>query len=185
MITIDVGQEYYSFVEKYAMHFTLNGYSNLNKTDLGKASRKEFQFTGLYAETGYYIYRYGSIDKLRELLDKKVEILIPAKKGDGGYDDSITKNGKTRFVDIKASHCNDVGRIKYLNLVIPEREYHNNMIYIAAFTIGKSRENVDKVVLAGWAISEEIYKRWSIDPKKFCVPVSDLRDMIELEQYIR
>jgi hypothetical protein len=59
------------------------------------------------------------------------------------------------------------------------------MIYVAAFTIGKSRDTANEVILAGWVIESDITKRWNIDPKKWCVPVNDLRDMEELEQYIR
>jgi hypothetical protein len=190
MISISINAKYYKFINKYATHFTLNGFSNLSKQDLGKASRKEFQFTGLYSELAFYLHRYGSIDKLEAILDEKVKVLIPlfgtaASRGDGGYDDSITSNGKTRLVDIKGSHCENKERIQYLNLVIPERELHKNMVYVAAFTIGKTREAVDEVLLAGWCITEDITKRWKIDPKKWAVPVSELRDMGELEQYIR
>src|SRR5271166_7087076 len=104
MKTVKIGKEYFPLVEKYATHFTLNGFSNLDKKDLEKASRKSFQFSGLYGEVGYSLYRYGTIDKLQEVLQKKVEILVPLfgtpnVKGDGGYDDHITSNGKTRFVE--------------------------------------------------------------------------------------
>ena len=190
MITIKADKQYDEVINKYANHFTLGGFSNLNKSDLGKASRNSFQKTGLYGEVYWSIYRYGSIDKLVALLDKKVEVLVPlfgtsASRGDGGEDDSITSNGRTRLVDIKTSHCENKERIQYLNLVIPERELHKNMVYVAAFTIGKTREAVDEVVLAGWCVSEDITKRWGVDPKKWCVPTKDLRDMSELEEHIR
>ena len=190
MITIPINKEYREFVANYAPNLVLGdgikgGYSNLDKKDLNKTSRESFQLTGLFGELAWYIYRYNDISKFKEILAQKQIICKAQNKGDNGFDDSITHNNKTRFLDIKSSHIQTKDKIKYLNLVIPEREYHNNMIYVCAFTIGKDRKNVDDVVLAGWEINECISKRWNYDPKKFAVPTSELRPMEELEKFIK
>src|SRR5271163_661067 len=135
MITIKVDPQYDAIITKYANHFTLGGFSNLGKSDLSKASRNSFQKTGLYGEVYWALHRYGSIEKLQKLLDKKVEVLVPLfgtseSRGDEGEDDSITSNGKTRLVDIKTSHSENKERIEHLNLIVPEREYHKNMVYV-------------------------------------------------------
>jgi len=185
MKKIELKNKYNDFINEYAKKQTIGGYSNLSKLDLEKASRLEFQFTAVQGELSWYIYRYGNYDKLKDLLDHKFQTLRPASKGDGGFDDSITHNNKTRLVDIKTSHCESVERIKYLNLIIPQREFHKNMIYVCAFSIGKSRDDVDSVILAGWCINEDIHRRWAYDNSKYCVPVNELRDMAELDVYIR
>lgn len=185
MISVEIGKKYSDFIERYAEFQTIGGYSNLDKSDLKKASRNDFQRTGVVGEVAFYLHRYGSIDKLKELLDLKFETLRPTKKGDGGFDDSITFNNKTRLVDIKTSHVEHQDKIKFLNLVIPQKEFHPNMIYVCAFSIGPSRKEVNSVILAGWEINECINKRWKYDDSKWCVPVSDLRPMEELEKYIR
>lgn len=185
MIEIPISKKHIEFVEQYSPGQDIGGFSNLEKKDLAKASRLDFQKTGIQGELSWYIHRYNSIDKLKDLLDYKFTNLRPANKGDDGFDDSITYNNKTRFVDIKTSYCENVDRIKYLNLVVPQREMHKNMIYVCAFSIGKTRGDVDKVILAGWVIEDDIHRRWAYDSSKWCVPVSELRDMKELDVYIR
>jgi hypothetical protein len=184
-ITIKINKEHTNIVHKYGICQTIGGYSNLNKSDLSKASRLEYQYTGIYGELAWHLYRRGNTNTLVSLLEHKFATLRPAGKGDNGFDDSITANGKTRLVDIKTSHVEDIAKIQYLNLVIPQREYHQNMIYVCAFTVGKNRSNVDSVILAGWEINECINKRWKYDSAKWCVPVKDLRQMEELDEYIR
>jgi hypothetical protein len=184
MIEIPFTKEHLEFAKVYAEKQTIGGFSNLASSDLKKASRYAFQITGVLSEAAFYIYRYGSIDKLKSLLDLKFETLRPAKKGDGGFDDSVVIDKKTRLIDIKGSHAEDRDRIKRLNLVIPEREFHQNMIYVCAFTVGKSRETPDSAVLQGWVFNEEISKRWYYDQRKYCVAVPDLRDMKEFDRYI-
>jgi hypothetical protein len=185
VITIPITDIERSFISIYAQKQTIGGMSNLNKTDLNKASRFEFQLTGVAGEVSWYIHRFGNYDKLKTVLDEKFATLRPKNKGDGGFDDSITANEKTRLVDVKTSHSENIDRIQYLNLVIPQREMHENMIYVCAFTIGKDRSNIDSVILAGWEINECINKRWKYDSAKWCVPVQDLRPMKELDEYIR
>jgi|ERR1700722_12258205 len=184
MIEIPIKQEHTSFIEEFAEKQTIGGFSNLASDDLKKATRLDFQMTGVAAELGWYLYRYNNFDKLKNLLEHKFQTLRPAKKGDGGFDDSITHNNKTRFVDVKSSHVESEDRIKYLNLVIPPREFHQNMIYVCAFCVGKTRQKVDKVILAGWEINECITKKWKYDPNKYCVPVNELRPMKDLEKYL-
>lgn len=185
MITIEITEEDLEFVNIYAEKQNIGGISRLSSNDLNKSSRLNFQKTGLFCEIAWYKYRYDSIDKLKLLLDEKFETLRPQRKGDGGQDDTITSNGSIRNVDVKGSHCEDENRIQYLNLIIPEREYHTKQIYVCAFTIGKARDNVEKVILAGWCASEDIKNRWGIDNAKFAVKTKDLRDMKEIEQYIK
>jgi hypothetical protein len=185
MIEISITEEHKKFIDIYAEKQTIGGFSNLASKDLSKASRNDYQKTGVAGEISWFLFRENKIDRLKEILDFKFKILRPQNKGDNGFDDQITSNGKTRYVDIKTSYTEDEERIKYLNLVIPEREFHQNMIYVCAFTIGESRININKVILAGWAITEDVHKKWKYDAAKWCVPVSDLRDMKELEIYIR
>jgi hypothetical protein len=185
MEVIPITQEHRDFVLKYGPNQDIGGFSNLGKEDLKKSSRLGFQYTGLFAELGWALYRYGNLDKLQKLLDFKFATLRPSGKGDEGYDDEITHNNFTRKIDIKGSHITNKDWISKLNLVIPEREYHEKMIYVCAFTIGLSAEdrlNVDEVVLAGWVSNEKVVERWRVDPKKYAVRVPDLRDLSVLRK---
>jgi hypothetical protein len=184
MIEIEILDEHRQFIEEYGPHQTLGGYSNLDPKDLGKASRLEFQYTGIYGELGWYLWRYGSYDKLRNLLDIKVKKCKEAGVGDGGYDDHITCNNKTRLVDIKSSHVSDEDKIPKLNLVVPTREYHQNMIYVGAFTVGPTRKEVKKVILAGWTINENITDTWYYDPSKYAISIQKLTDLSILKKIL-
>jgi hypothetical protein len=187
MIEIVIDEKYNSFIEEYSKKLDLGGYSNLNKTDLGKSSRRDFQKTGLFCELSWNLHRYGNIDLMHSRLDNKLEHYKKSGKGDNGVDDTISYQGKERIIDIKGSHCQDAERIKYLNLIIPQRERHENqkMIFIAAFTIGTDRSTIDKVVLAGWTYGEDVVSRWRVDESKWAVEVRNLSDMKELEKFIR
>jgi hypothetical protein len=186
-VEITITPEHRAFVEKWSPIQTLGGMSNLDPSDLGKSSRLGFQHTGIYGELAWQLFRRGNIDTLQKLLDHKSATLGLGKRGDNGYDDEITHNGKTRLVDIKTSHITDEAQIPKLNLVIPEREYHTDMIYVAAFTIGSSKEdrlNIDKVILAGWCINENVKERWRYDDKKFAVRVPILKPLTSLKQVL-
>lgn len=185
MIDVVLNKEHLSFVDSRAPSLDIGGFSNLKKKDLTKASRLDYQYTGLYGELAWYLHRYGDYNKFQHILDYKLEICRKNNIGDSGYDDSITHNNKTRYLDIKSTHVDNEVRINNLNLVIPPREFHDNMIYICAFTVGKTRRAVDKVVLTGWCINEDVHKKWEYDKTKFCVPVRELRDIKELDIYIR
>src|SRR5271170_1819614 len=154
MINIALNEEHLKFIEGRAPSLDIGGFSNLKKKDLSKASRLDYQYTGLYGELAWYIHRNGDYNKFKTILDYKFDMCRKNNVGDSGFDDSITHNNKTRFVDIKSTHIEDEKRIPYLNLVIPPREFHKNMIYVCAFTVGKDRRKVDKVVLTGWCIDE-------------------------------
>jgi hypothetical protein len=184
MQTIKMTEENKEFVKVYAEKQTIGGFSNLSKTDLQKNSRLQYQMTGVYGELAFYTYRYGSTDKLKSILDYKFENLRPKNTGDGGMDDIVEIDGVKKLIDIKTSHVTDLNKIQYLNLIIPPREFHPNSIYVCAFTVGADRLNVDQVVLAGWCWSEDVKKKWPIDPVKFCVPFKDLRDIKELEKIL-
>lgn len=183
MITIAISEIDREFVDSYAIKQTIGGLSNLDPKDLGKSSREDFQKTGIYGELAHYSHRYGDYGRLKELLDYKFKTLRPKNIGDNGFDDLLEFKGKKRFIDIKTSHCEHESRIPSLNLVIPIRELHNRMIYVAAFAVGKDRRNVEKVILAGWCFTEDIKERWRYDDRKFCVSVGKLRPMKELELY--
>lgn len=185
MISINIPEKYNSFIDEYSKKLTLNGFSNLNEMDLSKSSRTDYQITGLYGEISFRIYRYGDADNLKSLVDKKLDYYKRTKQGDNGYDDEIIYNDKKRFIDVKTSHTDSEDKISRLNLIIPPRELHQDMIYVCAFTIGKNRRDINFVILAGWALTEDIKKKWGYDDTKFCVPVKDLRDMKELEAHIR
>ena len=183
MKTIVITEEHRKFIDIYADKQTIGGYSNLDKKDLQKFSRNDYQKTGIFGELAWYIHRYESYDKLKNLLDFKFETLRPKNIGDNGFDDSITYNDQVRFIDIKSSFVENENKIQYLNLVVPMREFHRNMIYIAAFTIGKDRRNIDKVILSGWCFNEDIKDRWKYDDKKFCVSVKNLKPIEGLNRY--
>lgn len=185
MEVIKITQEHRDFVAQYAPNQDIGGFSNLSKEDLKKASRLGFQHTGVLCEVGWNLFRYGNLNKLQELLDFKFANLRPTGKGDEGYDDEITHNGFTRRIDIKGSHITNKDWMSKLNLVIPEREYHEKMIYVCAFTVGQSAEdrlNVEEVILAGWVPNEQVKERWRVDPKKYAVQVPNLRDLSSLKK---
>lgn len=185
MISVGLNEDHFKLIESRAPSLDIGGFSNLKKKDLSKASRLDYQYTGLYGELAWYLYRYGNYEKFKNILDYKFDVCRKNNIGDSGFDDSITHNNKTRYLDIKSTHVEDEGRIKFLNLVIPPREFHENMIYVCAFTVGRDRKHVDKVVLSGWCINEDVHKKWTYDSTKYCVPIKDLRDITELEEYIR
>lgn len=187
MEVIKINQEHRDFVAKYAPGQDIGGFSNLSSSDLKKSSRLGFQYTGIYGELAWYIYRYGDYSKLGELLDYKFANLRPTKQGDGGFDDKITHNGFTRLVDVKSTHVTDKEWISKLNLVIPEREYHENMIYVCAFTVGPSSEdrlNVNEVILTGWVANEHVVDKWVKDPKKYAVKVPNLKKLPALKKIL-
>jgi hypothetical protein len=184
MIEIKINEDLINLTEKYAIQQDIGGYSNLATIDLAKATRLDYQYTALYGEGAWYLYRYQSLEKLGKLLDYKFETLRPTRKGDDGYDDKIIHNSKTRLVDVKTSHVTDEKKIPRLNLVIPEREFHKDMIYVCAFSIGKTRREIEKVILAGWCANEYVTKRWPYDPNKYCVPVEDLRNLDILKKIL-
>lgn len=182
MIIIDIKPEHKKIVDEYAPKQTIGGLTNLSNHDISKATRQDFQYTGIYGEIAWHLFRYKNLDKLIETLDTKYKELRPKRKGDDGIDDLLTFRGLTRKIDIKSTHCSN-DDIERLNLIVPNREYHENTIYIAAYTIGKSRQNVEKVILAGWANNERVVKIWRLDePNKRCVPVPELRKMSLLEK---
>lgn len=182
MEVVKITDEHRQLVSEYAIKQTIGGLTNLSSSDIKKASREHFQYTGLYGEAAWHTFRYGNLDRLKDVLDMKYKICRDNGIGDGGYDDHITKNGHTRIIDIKSSH-REFNDIHKLNLIVPKREYHENTIYVAAFTIGKTRVDVDYVILAGWANNERLVKSWRDDePDKKCVPVSDLRDISLLKK---
>lgn len=180
--TIEVTDEQRELVSKYAIKQTIGGLSNLAKSDLAKATREQYQYTGLFGESAWHLFRYGNLDKLIKTLDYKNAELAPQRKGDGGWDDEITFRGITRQVDIKTSHSVS-DYVDNLNLIVPKREYHKNTIYVVAFTIGKSRTNPDKTILVGWAPNEAVTKVWrESEPDKLCVPVTELRNLLSLRK---
>jgi hypothetical protein len=186
-ITVPITDEHKATVLKYSPNQDIGGVSRLDPADLAKSSRLGFQHTGIYGELAWNLYRRGNTDELVKMLEHKFATLRPARKGDDGEDDTITHNGKTRKVDIKTSHITDEAQIPKLNLVIPEREYHTDMIYVAAFTIGNSKDdrlNIDRVILAGWIRNEDVKDRWRYDTKKFAVKVPDLKELATLKRIL-
>lgn len=177
MVKIKITQDIKDFVAKFAEKQNIGGFSNLKKFDLNKASRLDFQYTGLYGEAAWYLWRHGSIDKLETLLLEKETEFKNTKKGDNGLDAIINFNGVDKQVDIKSSYVDKEEKINTLNLVVPEREYHDDQIYVGAFTIGKSRKDIDEVVLKGWCLTEDIKDRWHYDRSKYAVKSKDLKDM--------
>lgn len=185
MIIILPKQEHHALIANHAPNLDIGGFTNLAQKDISKASRLDFQYTGLYGELAWYLYRFGNAEKFKNVLDHKFNTCRKNNVGDAGFDDSITFNNKTRFVDVKSTHIDNQKRIASLNLVIPPREMHDDMIYVCAFTIGKSRRDVDSIVICGWEINECIHKKWKYDPNKYCVPTNELRPIKDIEQYIR
>jgi hypothetical protein len=183
MEIINITKEHQDFVKQYAPNQDIGGFSNLSSSDLNKSSRLGFQYTGIFGELAWYLYRYASLDKLQKLLEYKFAELRPTNTGDGGFDDVVTHNNFTRLIDIKSSHTT-LEKIPSLNLIVPEREYHQKMIYVAAFTLGSTRQDVSQVVLAGWCANEHISQRWFYDPNKYCMPVSKLKNLSSLKKIL-
>lgn len=182
MITIEFKPEYKNIVDEYAPKQTIGGLTNLSSYDIAKASRQDFQYTGIYGEIAWHLFRYNNLDKLISTLDSKYKELRPLRKGDDGIDDLLSFRNSTRKVDIKSTHSVS-DNIEHLNLIVPKREYHENMIYVAAFIIGPNRQNPTHAILAGWANNEKITKVWRPDePTKLCVPVAELRNISSLKK---
>lgn len=185
MKDILISQDHAKFVEEQAPRLDIGGFSNLASKDLGKATRLDYQYTGLYGELAWYMYRYNDVDRLKNLLDFKFETCRKKNIGDAGHDDRVVHNDKARNLDIKTTYVSEEKKISSLNLVVPPRELHERMIYVCAFAIGESRRNINKVVLTGWCFNEDIHKKWKYDTNKFCVPVADLRKLEDLDKYIK
>ena len=182
MEIIKVTDKHREIVNEFAPKQTIGGISRLQSHDLAKASRQDFQYTGIYGEIAWHEFRYGNTDKLIETLKLKFETLRPLRKGDDGIDDLLHFRNITKKIDVKTTHWKDdeIGR---LNLIVPKREYHENTIYVAAYAIGDSRQSPDHIILAGWANNERVIQIWRDDePDKRCVPVSELRKMNVLKQ---
>jgi len=186
VLTINIPAKYNEFIEEYSKKLTLNGFSNMSSEKLAEYSRTDLQCTGLQGEVAYAIYSQGTADHLAKLIDAKYEEYLITKKGDGGIDAQLVMDGKLINIDIKTSHITDEKKIRSLNLIVSENEFHPSQIYVAAFAISPERAKANKVILAGWAWSEQVAKkRWKFDKEKYCVPVRSLQDMMKLERYIR
>ncbi|SRR5258706_7899211 len=183
MVKIIITPEIRSLVHEYAPKQTIGGYSNLKRFDINKSTRLDFQYTGLYGEAAWYSYRYNSIQKLKELMDRKNEHFAATRKGDDGFDDQIVFCGEQRLLDIKSTHVDTEEKIAKLNLVIPPRELHPKMIYVAAFTIGTDRQTVQEVMLTGWCRTEDVKDKWHYDRDKFAVKVANLKPTEDLRKY--
>ena len=64
MEEVEITKEHQDFVVPYAKGRDLGGFSNLGKNDLQKSTRLDFQYTGLYGELAWYLFRYGNYEKL-------------------------------------------------------------------------------------------------------------------------
>lgn len=182
MEIIEITDKHRKVVAEYAPKQTIGGLTNLSSFDIAKATRQDFQYTGIYGEIAWHEFRYGNLEKLIETLDLKFKELRPLRKGDDGIDDLLTFRNVTKKIDIKTTHWKTED-INHLNLIVPKREYHENTIYVAAYTVGGNRQAPDKIILAGWANNERVTKIWRTDePDKKCVPVSELRNISLLKQ---
>jgi hypothetical protein len=186
MLTINIPNKYDAFIEEYSKKLTLNGFSNMSKEKLAEYSRTDLQCTGLQGEIAYALYSLGTADHLTKLIDTKYEHYLQTGKGDGGVDAQLLVDGKLTNIDVKTSHITDEKKIRSLNLIVSQNEFHPGQIYISAFAVSPVRSKANTVILAGWAWSDQVEKkRWKFDKEKFCVPVRDLNDMMKLEKYIR
>lgn len=191
MKIIQVTDHMKKFVASMAPRDDLGGYSNLNKNDLGKASRLDFQYTGLFGEIAWWTWKYGDVpetyERLRKLKDRKYDTYVKTGKGDDGEDDTFTLvDGTTLLVDVKTTHTTSLDKVQTLNLVIPPRELHAQSVYVAAFTIASSsqRQSPEAVAFPGWVRTCDVSKRWTIDPKKWAVRVPDLFPFKKLNQFL-
>jgi hypothetical protein len=192
MKIINVTDEMKAFVAEMAPRDDLGGFSNLKKSDLAKASRLDFQYTGLFGEVAWYVWHYGdtkeTYDKLRTLKDRKYDTYVKTGKGDDGEDDTLTLgDGTALLVDVKTTHTNSLAKIPSLNLVIPPRELHDRAFYVAAFTVAdeNQRRTPKLVALAGWVRTNDVSKRWTIDPNKWAVKVTALFPFTKLGTFIQ
>lgn len=188
MIVIQVDDEIREFVTRWAPVDTVNGFSNLSKEDLGKATREEYQFTGLYGEAAWYRWRHGAagLQKLNALKEIKTEVWKTEKKGDGGEDDRIAlRDGVERLLDVKTSYQGKYP-LERLNLVVPKKEFHEGTVYVAAFIQGHSRKEIEQVAIAGWCLSDDVKLHlWRYDTAKYGVPVPRLTPIESISKYFR
>jgi hypothetical protein len=186
MLTITIPDKYDTFLETYSKKLTLNGKSNLSKEKLAEYSREWFQVVGLCGEVALHIYHHGTADHLPKIIDAKYEEYLKTGLGDAGQDDVIEIEGRIVNIDIKTSHIKDEKQIRSLNLIVSENEYHPAQIYVSGFLVGEQDSKNKKVILAGWAFSDQVIKqRWRVDKTKYAVPVRQLQDMMKLERYVR
>lgn len=185
MIIISIDQEIRDFAAHWAPIDTINGFSNLSSDDLAKATRVEYNYTGLFGEAGWYRWRYGTdgLKKLHSFKEIKAEVWRTERKGDGGEDDRITFRGTPRFLDVKTTHIKSASDAARMNLVVAPGELHPNMVYVAAFAVGPNRQNATEVVLAGWCLNEDLKERFFADPVKFAVKVRKLTPIENLSKH--
>lgn len=185
MIVVQVDDELQTLVSEQAPRFNIGGMSNLNSTDLAKADRGDFQYTGLYGEAAWFRHRYGAdgLAMLRRQLDFKYENYTNTGKGDNGEDDRITFRGTPRFLDVKTTHIKSVSDVARMNLVVAPREMHPNMVYVAAFAVGPNRQNATEVVIAGWCLNEDLKDKFFLDPVKFAMKVPKLTPIENLSKH--
>lgn len=181
MIIIPVDSIINDLVKEYAPKFDLGGRSNLSALDLAKASREDYQYTGLFGELAWYRHRYGEpgIQKWKEWADFKLN----RGTGDNGEDDNITFRGTARLLDVKTSWAASIERVKQLCCVVAPKELHDNMVYVQAFAIGSERQKINDVVLAGWCLNEDLKEPWYFDKSKFAVRFERLTPPENLTKY--
>jgi hypothetical protein len=181
MEIINLPKDVIEFINSQGSRFDIGGFSNLNKNDLNKATRHDYQLVGLGGEASWFLRRDGNIERWKKMLDMKYAHWEKTGKGDDGIDDIFYQDGIRKGIDVKTSHVEDIKKIQYLNLIIPKREFHDNRIYVAAFTIGPARNNFKHVALVGWIASHEIDDKllWKGDPsgKKYGIPMSKLHKL--------
>lgn len=186
MINIAINENHRKLADIFAPQLNKGGHSNVPKKFSKSSSRLEQQYIGLYGEMAWFLYRDGDLDRFKNIMEAKIEI----GKGDNGIDDTITKNNYTRKVDIKATYSislddfNDRIKNENINLLVPEREYRKDTIYVSACSIGKDKRNIENVIIYGWTINEKLNNKWKYSKDIYCVKPNDLFGAEKLKEIL-
>ena len=85
--------------------------------------------------------RWGAFNKLRAETSLALRGILESLESDDRQLDSESRKLRDFY-----RTAMDEEKIEKLNLVVPIREYHQNMIYVGAFTVGPTRKEVKKLV---------------------------------------
>jgi hypothetical protein len=164
-----------------AQKATMYGGSQIRSASSRQATCGDDQIAGQLGELALHKFFYGK-DGFKYYQQSRDKRNANPKKGDGGRD--LFDGEKHLDADVKCTRLQYGAKAIRYNMVVPEKEFYKDWVYIAAFC-GKTDESTDKndaVILAGWIYASDIeeLRDFKTYGKRHYCGVNELRPMSEL-----